>query len=369
MFLTQLFCYPLKSGRAQSLNAAQFTPLGLLGDRRLVVVDATARFVSIRNYAKLSLVDCQLDEHICTLKAPGMEPVSISLVSDNREQISVWRSTINARRLSALADEWLSRYLGGQFYLCFYDEYSSREVSRRPDHQVSFADSCPVLVISEQSLQALNDYTGRVDQMLQFRPNLVVNADQPFAEESWQKIRIGNVELEAVKPCSRCQIICVDPNTAVADTEGEPLKSLSQFHRTEAGDVTFGQYFVVTAQGRMGLNDAIEVLEKRTPSTYRMVVDKPVTANAKRHSVLFDQAGVSTQGSEQQTILEIAEDAGVDLPSSCRSGSCGTCRVKLIKGQVEVGADYALSEQEIEAGYILACSCFARSDLVISQED
>ncbi len=56
-----------------------------------------------------------------------------------------------------------------------------------------------------------------------------------------------------------------------------------------------------------------------------------------------------------ETVLEAAEQAGLDLPFSCRAGVCSTCRTKLAKGAVEMAANYALEPWEVEAGFVLAC--------------
>ncbi len=55
------------------------------------------------------------------------------------------------------------------------------------------------------------------------------------------------------------------------------------------------------------------------------------------------------------TVLDAAEQAGLDLPFSCRAGVCSTCRTKVVKGSVEMLQNYALEPWELEQGYVLAC--------------
>lgn len=66
----------------------------------------------------------------------------------------------------------------------------------------------------------------------------------------------------------------------------------------------------------------------------------------------------------QATLLESAEEAGVDLPYSCKAGVCATCRCKLVEGQVEMINNYSLEEWETKAGYILSCQSVARSSKI-----
>jgi ring-1,2-phenylacetyl-CoA epoxidase subunit PaaE len=58
---------------------------------------------------------------------------------------------------------------------------------------------------------------------------------------------------------------------------------------------------------------------------------------------------------EDETVLDAAARAGVELPFSCRAGVCSTCRTKVIRGEVEMAQNYALEDWELEQGYVLAC--------------
>ena len=58
---------------------------------------------------------------------------------------------------------------------------------------------------------------------------------------------------------------------------------------------------------------------------------------------------------DEETVLDAAERAGLDLPFSCRSGVCSTCRTKVVRGEVEMAQNYALEDWEVEQGYVLAC--------------
>lgn len=62
-----------------------------------------------------------------------------------------------------------------------------------------------------------------------------------------------------------------------------------------------------------------------------------------------------------ESILDAAERAGVELPFSCKAGVCSTCRTKLVSGQVEMAENYALEDWELEQGFILACQSRAKT--------
>ena len=66
-----------------------------------------------------------------------------------------------------------------------------------------------------------------------------------------------------------------------------------------------------------------------------------------------------------RTVYENLRHAGVVLPTGCRSGICGTCKVRLVQGEVAMVHNGGLSERDEAAGHVLACCSYARSDLVI----
>ena len=125
---------------------------------------------------------------------------------------------------------------------------------------VSFADGFPLLVTTTASLQAVSELCQRPLDMRRFRPNLVLSGAQPWQEESWRKLRIGDIELALVKPCTRCILTTVDPDTGVADPDRVPLLPMSKQKRGHAG-VVFGMNALVTKSGKFSLHEQVHVLE------------------------------------------------------------------------------------------------------------
>jgi uncharacterized protein YcbX len=129
----------------------------------------------------------------------------------------------------------------------------------KPGDEVSFADAFPLLLISQAAVDALNMKLPRAVPMLRFRPNLVVEHTAPHAEDGWKRIRVGAVEFDLVKPCSRCVFTTVDFTNGTFDPSGEPLRTLTTYRRTERG-VTFGQNVIPRGSGTVRVGDEVEVL-------------------------------------------------------------------------------------------------------------
>ena len=127
----------------------------------------------------------------------------------------------------------------------------------REDDHTGFADGYPILLISEESLQDLNTRLASPIPMNRFRPNLVVRGCEPYAEDTWNKIKIGDVELAIVKPCARCEVTTIDKETL--ERSKEPLKTLGRYRKHKLGAI-FGQNVIPLNKGRIQVGNTVEVL-------------------------------------------------------------------------------------------------------------
>jgi uncharacterized protein YcbX len=268
-----LHIYPVKSTRGQDVEAAQVDRWGLAGDRRFLVVDDDNRHVTAREDARLlsvSAVERGGSELI--LHGPHADPIVVHVLGRPTTKVQIWRDEVSAVRPSAEADAWFSALLGRDVGLVWLDDPTSRPVNPAygaPGDTVSFADGYPLLLTATASLSQLNDWItataaerGEFDveplTMRRFRPNVVIETTEPFAEDGWWRVRIGSVPFRVAKGCDRCVLTTIDPDTLVKGHE--PIRTLAR-HRKRDGKVWFGVNLIPDGTGPVWLHEDVEVLD------------------------------------------------------------------------------------------------------------
>jgi uncharacterized protein YcbX len=265
MHLSGLYLYPIKSTAPLPVREAAVEPRGLAHDRRWMVVNPAGRCVTGRELGRLTLVRARPTAEGLLLEAPGMPSLVVPMPTAVADavQVTVWDSRVAAHAAGSAADAWLSDFLMDPLRLVHMAESTHRlidEPQARPDDIVSFADGYPLLLVTQASMDGLNERLAQPVPVLRFRPNLVVaGAEAPHAEDGWRRVRVGEVEFDVVKACSRCVFTTVDPQRGERDPAGEPLRTLSRYRRTDRG-VMFGQNLIPRTTGRVRTGDPVEVL-------------------------------------------------------------------------------------------------------------
>jgi len=271
MFLAQLFIYPVKSLRGIGLTNAAHDGLGLVGDRRFMVVDEHGEFLTQRVLPQMALISTALDRDWLTLSADGAGEIQIARAGEVNaplRTVNVWKSTgLLAEDCGDAVAIWLGEFLGRPCRLVRAGPAFDRPVLKpgkaRLGDRVSFADAYPFLVLSDASLVDLNDrLVARGEDALpldRFRPNLVVSGCGAFAEDTWARVRIGSTVFRAGGPCVRCIITTTDQMTA--ERGKEPLRTLATYRRdpNDPTGVIFGQnYFPESEHGWIQVGDQVE---------------------------------------------------------------------------------------------------------------
>ena len=272
MRITELNIYPLKSGRGISLSESLIAPEGLPGDRRLMLIDPSGQFITQRELPEIASIITQADQSGYTLSMEGKGAVLAS-PSTKRIDATVWRSTVDAAIANDEANAALSSWLGRDVKLAFFDETSRRSANidwTGDDTPVTFADGYQILVTTTASLAALNkdmaaNGEGEVG-MQRFRPNIVVETDEAWAEDRWATIEINGIRFDLVKPCTRCIMTSQDQQTGSRDVPS-PIKAMSRIRMSadrRVPGVLFGWNLTPRGEGSIAVGDVLKVVEQRS---------------------------------------------------------------------------------------------------------
>lgn len=285
MQVTALRVYPVKSFGGLEVDAADVEPQGLAGDRRWCVVDEAGTVVTARECHELLRLTAEVvdeDTIRVTDRADGASILVDTPLGLPPVPVSVSRMPFAAPADADVGD-WLSERVGRRLRLVWQEDPSSRPVSGahggRPGDVVSLADTGPLLLASEASMARLNawvaegadvpdpadldpeDLSDRAAPLtlepldvLRFRPNVVIDGDEPFAEDTWPTVRIGEVGFRTTELCDRCVMTTLDPVTLAGGKE--PIRTLAR-HRRWDRKTWFGIRLLPLTTGTLHVGDTV----------------------------------------------------------------------------------------------------------------
>lgn len=260
--LDHIAIYPVKGMRGLSLAESHVQPIGLAHDRRFLAIRPTGEFLSQRELARMATISSLFVDGAIKLWTDKPEEICVDLDGLSiRKQVTIWKNSVDALDCGDAVATWLTEKLDEPCRLVYMDDRALRRVDAnygREGDLVSFADGFPVLLTSASSLFDLNSRMDDPVLMKRFRPNLVVDGFEPWAEDHWRRIRVGDVEFRVVKACARCIVTTTDQETG-RRLGNEPLKTLATFRQWD-GKVFFGMNLIPNGTGTVRVGDPVEVL-------------------------------------------------------------------------------------------------------------
>lgn len=285
--VSAILIYPVKSCGEVMQGTALALAEGFQGDRSFQVTDGDGKFCTPRTKGmeKLFHVRCLLSKLQLRLSLSS-DPALPDCVVDVQAQPTEVVATVLAVPAPVeevlldygdAAAKWLEKATGIRG--CRLHGISSRygrtvvmnpkvgEAVPEEDAPMSLADEAPYMLASSASLEDLNRQLfaegSKAVDMRRFRPNVVIEGLEPWEEETWKRIKIGEVEFWNWQRCGRCQMTTIDRDTLARGKE--PLKMLGQ-HRKVGGSINFGVHLIPTrslpAEGfEIRIGDELKVLE------------------------------------------------------------------------------------------------------------
>jgi uncharacterized protein len=241
MNVSQLYIYPIKSLGGIAVSSVNITDRGFEHDRRWMLIDENNRFLSQREVTNMALLQVEILQHALRVYHKKDETNCI--------EISFTPTTAILNRPCRLV------YMPDSTVVKIDPAYAVSD-----NDITSFSDGYPILMISEASLEDLNNKLDKPLLINRFRPNLVFTGGDAFIEESMKAFSINNCTFFGVKPCARCVMTTIEQESA--EKGKEPLKTLSLYRRKDA-KVIFGENVIAAGTGKISIGDMITVLQTK----------------------------------------------------------------------------------------------------------
>ena len=258
--IAQLWIYPIKSCAGIAVQQAQLSRHGLQWDRHWMVVDAQGEFLTQRSHPRMALIRPEITGEHLLLHFPDLPSLQLPLLAQGSKcRARVWGDTVQAWDLGDWAEparQWLSQALQTDCKLVRFDPTQPRQAKERwvgeDDAPVHFADGYPLLVLSQSAVDELNEKLAQAGEAMvdarRFRPNILISGIEAHDEdrvEQFDVLESPGLRLRPCKPCTRCPIPDIDPDTAQPGSAvGQQIRVYRQDPRVD-GAITFGMNAVV----------------------------------------------------------------------------------------------------------------------------
>ncbi len=259
-----LHIYPIKSCRGIDLERAELVDTGFRWDRHWMLVDDEGQFLSQRRLPKMATIGTELtDQALIARHCEQAIEIPLHSPDVDRMPVQIWNDLLPGSIVSEEIDRWFSQVLETDCHLVYLPESVPRQVDRNYAEEgktVGFADGFPLLVVSLENLEPLNRRLEQPVGIERFRPNIVIAGGQPHEEDDWAAIRIGDIDIDLPKPCSRCVIPSIDQHTAEQDSA--ILRALAEYRRGLDGKIYFGQNGLHRTPGWIEVGQTVQPLKK-----------------------------------------------------------------------------------------------------------
>jgi uncharacterized protein YcbX len=282
---TSLRIYPVKSLGGMDVERAAVEPWGLAHDRRWCLLDGAGTRITAREVHQLLGLRAEPvgDDSIRITDQDGHSIVAAAPADTGAEPIEHERLGV-VRCAAAATNDWLTARVGRPTTLVWQPDPTTRPIAENrgglPGEHLSLADAGPLLLVSLASLTQLDRWIAEEAELpdvaglnprdvsggaaahpeplnvVRFRPNVVIDGNEPFAEDDWSSVRIGEVTFRKTMICDRCVMPTIDPETLAGGKE--PTRTLAR-HRRWDGKTWFGIRLVPLGPGTLTVGDVVAV--------------------------------------------------------------------------------------------------------------
>lgn len=238
---------------------------GLQYDRNWALFDKNLKVITAREFPELLGISTVIEDDGLIIFNDQKQALKVPFDTGKKlPELEVFGQNASGYDTGEAVHRFFSKYLGVRCFFVYMGHDFARKVlpkyGGKPDDVVTYADECPLLLISNASLQDLNQRLDQPVTMQHFRPNLTIEGCLAYEEDTWKKIRIGHCEFEVSQPCKRCVFSTIDPVTYKKSPHREPLRTLATYRKHPRGGVSFGVHLIPRRTGKIDIGDEIEVI-------------------------------------------------------------------------------------------------------------
>ncbi|XP_030081223.1 mitochondrial amidoxime reducing component 2 isoform X2 [Drosophila hydei] len=275
-------CAPLEHDSQQEYDCDVLgIGIGNVRDRKFMLVNDNNEMITARAYPHMVLIQPKAVANGLVFSAPGMPDLELDfkhLESPSKDvHTSVWGVAIDVMLCGSRFDKWFSEFIlkkDSGVKLVYYPypgpvRATNPRLKHMPyikqDDSGTLNDATSYMLMNLASIDDLNTRLKTPVDALQFRGNfeLKMDVDQPYSEDHWQWIRIGNDAIfRIVAPCTRCILPNINVKTAERNVDGEPLKTLRSYRLFDYPSPALGIHLGLRQAGNVKVNDVIYVEDK-----------------------------------------------------------------------------------------------------------
>ncbi|ALC42427.1 CG1665 [Drosophila busckii] len=256
--------------------------MGVVRDRRFMIINDKNEMLTARGYPHMLKIQPQQTANGLIFSAPGMPDIELDYkhLETPGEDVhtEVWGVKVDAMHCGSRFDKWFSQFIlksDSGLRLVYYPyPIPVRQINARlrkmpfikREDAGAFNDATSYVLMNLSSIAELNTRLERPVDPLQFRGNfeLKMDVDEPYAEDRWQWMRIGeDAVFRVVAPCTRCILPNINVNSAERDVDGEPLKTLRSYRLFNYASPALGIHLGLRRFGNVKANDVVYIEDNR----------------------------------------------------------------------------------------------------------
>ncbi|MBU2580862.1 MAG: MOSC domain-containing protein [Alphaproteobacteria bacterium] len=247
--VTALYRYPVKGLSAQPLQQVRLTAGETIAfDRQWAIENGPGRFDpnAPKHLPKVAFVMLMRDERLAALEAEfDEETATLTLKRDGRQ---VSRGALTTRIGCQMIEQFLAAYMKGTLR-------GPPKIVSAPGHSFSDVAAKCLHIVNLATVRELERVSGKFIDPLRFRPNVIIDGVEPWAEFGWidKPISAGSAMLEGFDRTQRCDATNVEPGSGLRNM------AIPAILQRTFGHTNFGIYAKITAGGSIAMGDAVSV--------------------------------------------------------------------------------------------------------------